>query len=335
MLIICEDCGKKFNVDENRIKTKKAKFTCNKCGHVIVVEKPVAKAFDPIREKVSSSKGEEERDHADPERSSSGRKKKYASKGIPISVYIFLTLITGFLMVSGAFGYLYFKYIPNIINNQIELRTSAITESFSGVIHKPLLLRNYLQINKEAKRVSQLPGVAYAAVINKKGIAVAGFFSDIKRFDDQFVGKVKVTGIPVTVLSQNKLSSGKSRATARVFMGGQVIYDEVVAIAGTGAEVHVGIYVSEVDEAIRNVLVSPLTFTILGIILVIGFVVFLLLTRAITVPMHELTSVANRISLGEMDLAVKSRGPREMRDLARAFERMRQSIKGAIERLSR
>ncbi len=335
MLVICEDCGKKFNVDENRIRGKKAKFTCNKCGHIIVVEKPVAKVPEPDQEKVPEPEGTEEKKADDSGAASSARKKNSASKGIPISIYIFLTLVTGFLMVSGAFGYLYFKYIPEIVNTQIELRTSAITESFSGVIHKPLLLRNYLQINKEAKRVSKLPGVAYAAVINKKGIVVAGFFSDISRFDGKFQKKVKEAGMPVSVLSQNKLSPGKSHATARISMGGQVIYDEVVAIADTGAEVHVGTYVSEVDEAIQNVLISPLTFTILGIILLIGFVVFILLTRAITKPMHELTDVANRISLGEMNLAVRSRGPREMRDLAGAFERMRQSIKGAIERLSR
>lgn len=337
MLVICEDCGKKFNIDETRIKRKRAKFTCNECGHIVVVEKPEVAENKSLPAKDAAGHATDQQEASMPDTSSVTQKGKAAfpkGKGLPISVYILLTLVAGFLMVCGAFGYLYFKYIPEIINTQIELRTTAITESFSGVIHKPLLLRNYLQVNKEAKRVSKLPGVAYAAVINDRGIVVAGFFSDLSRFDKSFEARVKEKGMPVDVFSQNKLSSGTDHVSARISVGGQVIYDEVASIPDGGGEVHVGIYVSDVDRAIRDVLISPLTFSVLGGILVVGFVVFLFLTRSITRPMQELTDVANRISLGDMNLAVRSRGPREMRNLAIAFERMRRSIKAAMERLS-
>ncbi len=40
MLVICEECAKKYNVDESQIKGTKARFTCQKCGHSIVVRKP-------------------------------------------------------------------------------------------------------------------------------------------------------------------------------------------------------------------------------------------------------------------------------------------------------
>lgn len=40
MLVICEECSKKYNVDESRIKGAKARFTCQKCGHGIIVRKP-------------------------------------------------------------------------------------------------------------------------------------------------------------------------------------------------------------------------------------------------------------------------------------------------------
>jgi len=39
--------------------------------------------------------------------------------------------------------------------------------------------------------------------------------------------------------------------------------------------------------------------------------------------------------LGEMDLTITPRGPREMRELAVAFERMRYSVKAAMERLKK
>lgn len=39
MLVICEDCAKKYNIDESRIKGNRARFTCNACGHIIIVDK--------------------------------------------------------------------------------------------------------------------------------------------------------------------------------------------------------------------------------------------------------------------------------------------------------
>ncbi len=39
MLAICEDCSKKYNVDESKIKGTRARFSCQKCGHIIVVVK--------------------------------------------------------------------------------------------------------------------------------------------------------------------------------------------------------------------------------------------------------------------------------------------------------
>lgn len=40
MLAICEECSKKYNVDESKIKGERARFSCQECGHVIVVIKP-------------------------------------------------------------------------------------------------------------------------------------------------------------------------------------------------------------------------------------------------------------------------------------------------------
>ena len=345
MLVICEDCAKKYYIDETRIKGDKAKFTCNGCGHIIIVEKPPVKVpssdekvlpDEAIIARYPDENQLEEEQQSKVTPSTNVAKEKYfvpKGKGVPIRSYIFLTMIMGFAVISAAFSYLYINYIPQIINNQIELRTSAITESFSGVITKPLLLRNYLQVNKEAQRTSKLPGVAYAAVVNKKGIVIAGFFSDITRFDREFETQVKEKGFPVSVLAQNKLGAGDGYS--RITVGGQVIFDTVAAIPDSGGEVHVGIYVSEVDNAISNALLSPVTISVLCSILLVGLLTLYLITRMITKPMRQLTNVANRISLGELDLVITPSGPREMRELATAFERMRYSIKAAVDRLAK
>ncbi len=39
MLAICEDCSKKYNIDESKMKSERARFSCQECGHIIVVVK--------------------------------------------------------------------------------------------------------------------------------------------------------------------------------------------------------------------------------------------------------------------------------------------------------
>ncbi len=37
MLAICEECSKKYNIDESKMKGSRARFSCRECGHIIVV----------------------------------------------------------------------------------------------------------------------------------------------------------------------------------------------------------------------------------------------------------------------------------------------------------
>ena len=39
MLVICEECSKKYNVDETMMRGERARFSCYECGHVIVVDR--------------------------------------------------------------------------------------------------------------------------------------------------------------------------------------------------------------------------------------------------------------------------------------------------------
>jgi HAMP domain-containing protein/uncharacterized protein YlaI len=314
MEVICEKCERKHNIDENRIKGPRVKFACLDCGHTISIQKNQKK-------KKSST--------------SLSTPKKKGGEGLSIKTYLLLTMTLGFIVITGTFTFLAFRYIPDIISNQIELRTQAITSAFSGGIQKPLLLRNYLQVNQEAKRTSQLPGVAYAAVVNDKGIVVGGFFSDLKKFDQDFADLIKLKGFPADLLNQNKLTPGADKNNARITMGGQTIFDEVAPIPDTGGQVHVGIYVSEIDTAIRDAVFSPLTLSLSLVVLLFGFAIFILTGRSITKPMVDLTDIVNRISLGETDLAITPSGPREMRELSSAFERMHQSVKYVMSKLEK
>jgi len=347
MLVICEDCAKKYNIDEAKIKGDRARFSCQECGHIIVVKKPVQEPVEQqpaaLDEVVGETTGTtENRSPVDnvlevkqtsESEGSTGRNKVKKGKAASVSFYLIFALTIGFISIAAAFSYLYLKYIPQLMNEQIDLRTSAITTVFAGAIKQPLLVRNYLQVNKEAERVSKLPGVAYTAVVNKRGIVVAGFFSDLSRFDQVFSAQVKTEGFPLSVIEKNSMKKGALEQFARFTVGGQKIQDKVVILPETGGTVHVGIYISEVEQAIKTALLSPLSLSLMGGIFFGGLIIFLIIARSISKPLVELTDVVNRISLGELDLLIEPKGPKEVQELAVAFERMRYSIKAAMIRL--
>ena len=39
MIVICEECGKKYQIDPDAIKGERARFKCKTCGHIVLVEK--------------------------------------------------------------------------------------------------------------------------------------------------------------------------------------------------------------------------------------------------------------------------------------------------------
>lgn len=41
LIVICEDCGKKYRVEADKIRSRSATFTCRRCGHPIQVVRPL------------------------------------------------------------------------------------------------------------------------------------------------------------------------------------------------------------------------------------------------------------------------------------------------------
>jgi methyl-accepting chemotaxis protein len=70
---------------------------------------------------------------------------------------------------------------------------------------------------------------------------------------------------------------------------------------------------------------------IIGIILALGLAVFI--SATITRPMTHLAEVADRMSLGELDVEIDVDGSNEIGQLAESLRRMQSSLRSAIERL--
>jgi HAMP domain-containing protein len=87
---------------------------------------------------------------------------------------------------------------------------------------------------------------------------------------------------------------------------------------------------NEISVETRNIVLGILV----GTLLLIGITVALYGTR-LTSRIKKLTSVAEQISVGEMDAEIPVTSRDEIGDLAEAIRRMQESIRLSIERLRR
>jgi predicted Zn finger-like uncharacterized protein len=129
MLIICEDCARRYNIDESRIKGNRARFTCKECGHIIIVEKsdldrPLISAASSPSE-VQAGPGtidllREMEVAADPPSSNAGAEgipgdtDQAGLKGShPFFIYFLPVLLVSLLGTAGVLVYLYFGFIAD------------------------------------------------------------------------------------------------------------------------------------------------------------------------------------------------------------------------------
>jgi methyl-accepting chemotaxis protein len=195
------------------------------------------------------------------------------------------------------------------------------------------LTKNYVVVNQAAEINAKLPGIAYVYVLNKKHSVVAGIFGDKKRFNPDFIDKTDRFGFPKEISSLNKIPFDKVESSLDYQVGGQKIHDVAVRIGHGNEAAHVGLFTENAENTVRRSLIPLLI--VLIVFTLLGCLSFLLVARTISTPIRSLTQAAERLSLGEIESPIQVRGSGEIRDLAASLERMRFSIKEAINRLKR
>jgi len=336
MIVICEECAKKYDIDETKIKLDKAYFSCRKCHHQIIVHKPQEKTII-MDEGFGLPKSEDRKrsaTHLPKETHIQDKKKQKQSNGIPLAIYFFLPVLTGFLIVNGVLAYFFINNIPGLFYKQAGQRAESIATVFISHVKEQLLESDYRTVAKEAEKVAALPGVAYVTYINNNNAAVVGVFGELNRFSLNFNPETDNNTFPISVLGSNRLAGSNEKETmALLSMGGQKVFDSGLAVSEAGGELHIGIMVGKFDKILYNLLLSPVFLGINVVIWLCGLLTFVILARYVSKPLKELTDIVHRISLGELDLIIDAKGPKEIREFSRSFERMRFSIREAINRL--
>jgi HAMP domain-containing protein len=255
----------------------------------------------------------------------------FPKKGVGLTMLIILTFLVLMAVTGAAVLSAYFWVVPDLMRRQIHLRSESIAETFAASVIDPVLVRNFLRINQAAEKATQLPGVVYVAVLNPKDIVVAGLFGNHDRFSKQFLEGISAQGFPSDLVLKNKLGETSGDQSRINTVDGTKVLDLVVPIGDTRWEAHVGLFTSDVDEAMRRTLKPVLV--ILGIMALIGGGIFAALARTVSRPIRQLCDAAVLISQGHLNQKIQIDARGEIGELALALEAMRLSINQAVGRL--
>lgn len=139
MVVICEECGKKYRIDPSKIKGRAASFKCRACTHVIVVAKPetASPPYDTLQSPKSERAtvtGDDEAatdgDEDDQKPAVEGRPSPHQRKtrGIGLRAKMFLLFLIIPMIIMAAASFLYFW--------QLETMSNMLTQESSKIVNQ-------------------------------------------------------------------------------------------------------------------------------------------------------------------------------------------------------
>lgn len=383
MIVICEECGKKYRIDPSKIKGDAARFKCRVCAHMIMVSKPSqvpskAEGTDiPVSEPAPDAApkelpANEPEIKLDPVASEHVQAKSALKSG-PFNLRLKMLLLFFFipfvLLIGASLLYLW----------QQDKMAALLTDESTKVV-------NQMAEEKIADLSTAVAIQCRLYLLANPGLAKDDFMNDMG-FKTLAVQKVGLTGY--TALYEMPDSDGIWRTWAHVnpkiigidmatlkgplgrnFPGFWKIYTGVkggkrsqgyytwqdkdgqfrekfmvcTPVAGTPYVVAATTYLDEFHGPVNimQTRAGELTektrwiiWAILGgTLLLIGLIVSIYSHR-LTTKIKSLTDVAERISIGDLGIEIKTRARDEIGELAEAISRMQESIRMSIERLRR
>jgi len=379
MIVICEECGKKYRIDPSKIKGKKAKFKCRACNHVIVASKPEVVSVDSLLETAIDRDVvfEETPEIAvEPKKRKKTRKKPKISglkrKGISIRYkMIFLFVAIPIILIIIA-GYLFLRQL-NYFSSEVKVESTQMIKSLaekdiadkarSVASEVKLYLSSHAYLTKEyfsndlrfvniAKQqvgitgytaVYELPdedGKWVTWVHENEGIIGIDMKTLAKPLGRNFPGFWKI----FTGVEKGKESMGYYTWLEKDGKTLKKKYMACVPVEGTNYVVAATTYLDEFFRPVRNMDrkmkvitddVKKFAYAILITCVVLIFLVVTLYGHNLTMRIKTLTEIADRISVGELEIDIETKTKDEIGDLGEAISRMQDSIRLSIERLRR
>jgi predicted Zn finger-like uncharacterized protein len=384
MIVICEECGRKYRIDPAKIQGRAASFKCRQCAHLIMVRKPGefpsrpdAGAYGRNSDTVagSSDPSAEASGAEDVGKSALGSPAAMVSRrrsgfGLRARMMILFALIP--LLLIAAAGAAYLWQMETLTNNLTRQSSQIVNQLAEGkiadlskavAVQCQLYLAAHPQLTKynfdtdpgfKTVAVQPVGKTGYTALYELPGPAkiwrtwahdnpnIIG--ADMEKLlkkplGKNFPGFWKIfTGIEGRNESRGYYTwQDKDKRFRDKFMVCTPVQGTRFVIAATTymdeftlPMQNLEAKARELNEKSRYIAIGIVATTLLLILLVVAVYGHRLSGR-----IRSLTDVAERISVGDLDIEIESTSRDEIGELAEAISRMQESIRLSIERLRR
>jgi HAMP domain-containing protein len=382
MIVICEECGKKYRLDVSKIKGSAARFKCRVCTHLIMVSKPQSvppaaaaeelpateKAAEPVGKQASATAPDITLERSATERDRVRPVRKAGAFNLRTKMVLLFLLIPLVLMIGASLLYLrelkkmsvqLTKKSTEIVNQMAEDKIADLSTAVA------IQCRLYMLAHPELKKEDFMNDMGFKTLAVQK-VGLTGYTA-LYEMPSEDVWRTwahvnpKIIGIDMSTLKKPlgrnfpdfwKIFTGvKGGKRSQGYYTWQdkdgTFRDKYMVctpVAGTPFVVAATTYLDEFTGPIKQMesqaedetkRTRVITFVILGgTLLLIGIIVSIYGHR-LTRKIKSLTDVAERISIGDLEIEVEAQSRDEIGELAEAISRMQDSIRLSIERLRR
>jgi len=232
-------------------------------------------------------------------------------------IYTGVMLILAILVIAAIY-----QVTKNTLREQLDRHALAIATNLTDAAAGHIVGKNLLALHSLASKYSLHNGVAYTFIQDSRGEILA-----------QTLGSFPAE------LRQDLPTAGQRQVHRReLSLNGRTVREiGLPVLEGQLGSVYVGFWDDAVEKEIQSALLHIIG--IIALIPVVGALLSFLVAHWIVRPIVDLTEIADRVTMGDLDVSVSSRECAKSRDeigeLAVSLERMRTSLKAAMLRLNR
>ena len=381
MIVICEECGKKYRIDPSKINGAAARFKCRVCTHMIMVSKPSSAAptvsptdlpdteetTEPTEAAVPPAEPEIKLDRSDDKHLQAQLSRKSGPLNLRVKMLLLFFFIPLVLLIGASLLYIWQQdkmatlltdESTNIVNQMAEKKIEDLSTAVA------IQCRLYLLANPELAKEDFMNDMGFKTLAVQK-VGLTGYTALYEMPDPDGIWRTwahvnpKIIGIDMASLK---------KTLKRNFPGFWKIYTGVkggkrsqgyytwqdkdgkfrekfmvcTPVAGTPYVIAATTYLDEFHDPVNLMQTRAAELTektrwiiwaiLGGTVLLIGLIVSIYSHR-ITAKIKSLTDVAERISIGDLGIEIKTKAKDEIGELAEAISRMQESIRMSIERL--
>lgn len=253
------------------------------------------------------------------------------AKGLSLKWKVPIVIVAGALIIGVGITLLVVRLVSDSLQTELTERGKAIATTLAKQVERPLVGDDEVDIQNLVDISSKFTAVSYVYISDKDNKVAAQKFK-VGSYNQR---QVLQEGVIRESKSDYKIDLTKVENTNDV---GEIVEIENYEISAPIGEsvlgyAHVGMSRKYMDDIIRSTVI--LIGGVLAVTIVLGIIVSLYLSNKLTKQLLYLTDSADKISMGDLESIVRIDSTDEIGELANAIERLRESLKAAIDRLKR